>query len=188
MPAFLKDIKKDTLPDLISLDTSFLLRCAAKFEPQISSRTPDPDKYCNCIKNFIAKKVVCCVSDFVIEEIYYKFLQYHGSIAYDACCSDKKRYRNWKVFCEAEPKRLVAAYSLIDKFNEFLKENLIFSVPYEKDLEIYLTKAATDLIKTFGIVSRDAFIIAHSIHSKINDFLAVDRKWKEVDNIVYWTM
>jgi predicted nucleic acid-binding protein len=184
MAAAIKDIKAEP-PENISFDANFLLRFFTRTLPELTDHNPTP--YCDCIKHLIQKRVFCCVSDFVVEEICYKILGYFCKPAFDLLSKeDKYKYRNWAKFGEKNPQYLRPSYEYIDKIMKLFEENLIFIMTYEKNDNVcddYISKEAIELIKTYDIVSNDAFIIAHSKHFGITNFLTLDEKWKTIDGI-----
>jgi predicted nucleic acid-binding protein len=191
MSAIIRDLKKN-LPDEICIDTSFLLRYLVRIQPGIIRTTIDPAPYYNCIKNLTDNSVICYVSDFAIEEIYYKILNNHGKDAFDRYAgADRSEYKDWKEFCEYNPSYILGAFADIDQINKFLDSNLIFILPYtmaDGRCIAELRQKSSDLITRYSLISRDAFIIAHSMYCGVNNFLTKDTHWKDVDGIFYCQM
>ncbi len=189
MPAKIEKIKNVTPEqiDNICIDTSFLLSFFSHFEASLLPlvRPRNPKDSFDCLEYLLKSGVLCCVSDFVIEEVYFKILQNIGMSSCRAAGQDPKK---WKNLCELHPTLIQPAYPIIDKFNQLLDKNAIAIMDYEFDPtdERWLCNKANSVMQKFNITSNDAFIIAHGLKLRINNFLVFDQKWKDVDSIALY--
>ena len=191
MPATIRNLKK-SLPEQICIDSGFLFNYLARIQPGILRTRVDPTPYYDCIKNITEKGVHCYISDFAMEEVYFRILYVHGFPAYNNYSGvDKASYKDWRQFSERNPSYIIGAFTDIDQVDDFLESNLIFILPYTKSngepIE-GLSKKSSEFIKQYSLISRDAFIISHGLYFGINDFLTTDKHWKDVDGITYCEM
>lgn len=188
MPAKVEKIKSVDPAKIgtISLDTSFLICFFAHFDASLVSLAPcKPAESFACFEYLLKQNILCCVSDFVVEEVYFKILQ---KIGRDNCRAARLEVKYWKDHCEKTPSLIQPAYPIINKFNQLLDDNFIAILDYDfvGPQDKWLCRQANDLMQKFNITSNDAFIIVHSLKLSFNSFLCFDNKWKDIDNIILY--
>ena len=187
MGATVRQFKDGIKHDMLFLDTSFLVDsiCPRKGTPR--SRISECGKFWKKLGNRIAaKKLLCYVSDLVLDEFYFYVVLSH----YERELPKYPLLSDWHELYRDHPELLPNSLPQLDQFySTVILLGILLTQPCDMPRYVIppLVISAKQIMVDFYMLPTDAFHIATAKALGIEAIVALDEHFHEVDGIVIYT-